>query len=168
MSTVYDLLDGTGNIVTATITLANLASSATAGRQSDVVTLISSNRVPPILDIEFVAALTTGTVANDKAAYLFMARSLDESTYEVGPPAIGASDAAFTFSNSPVGTSALPTDLQLIGAITFNAQSETRRRVFQVRNPPAKFGFVVLNYSGIAFASSGSSVKYRKRWPEIA
>lgn len=168
MSTVYDLLDASGNVATATITLGSLASSATAGRQSSVETLINSNRVPPILDIELVLALTTGTLANDKAAYLFIAKSLDESTYEVGPPAIGASDAAFTFSNSPVGTSALPTDLQLVGAITFNAQSETRRRVFQLRNPPPKFAFVVLNYSGIALASSGSSLKYRKRWNEIA
>jgi hypothetical protein len=167
-SVAWDKLDTTGNIVSATITLTSLASSATAGRQSDVITLVDgSARVPPMIDVEFVAALTTGTLANDKAAYLFMARSLDETNYEVGPPAVGASDAAFSFSFAPVGSSALPTDLYLVGAVTFNAQSETRRRVFRVAAPAAKFAFVVLNYSGIALASSGSSVKFRKRWPEI-
>lgn len=165
----FDRLAATTELVTPTITLASLASSATAGRQSSVVTLIGvDNRVPPMIDIELTAVLTTGTLANDKAIYLFMARSLDETNYEVGPPAPGASDAAFTFTNSPVGSSALPTDLQLVGVITFNAQSETRRKTFRVTAPPAKFVLVALNYSGIALAAAGSGVKIRHRWGEAA
>jgi|GEM_PF-4619887 len=166
--TTYDLLDATGNIVTVPITLTSLPSSATAGWQSDVITLIDgSNRVPPSIDIIATFALTTGTLANDKSAYLYAARSFDETTYEVGPPAVGASDAAFTFTNSPVGTSPLPTDLYLVGEVTFNGQSETRRRTFRMFAPPPKLALIVLNYSGIAFASSGSGIKIRKRWGAI-
>jgi len=165
MAVFHDKLDTTGNIITATITLAALASSATVGRQSSEITLIDgSQRVPPMLDIEFTAAVGAGTLAVDKAAYLWAARSSDESVYEVGPPVVGVSDAGFTFTNSPVGTSPLPTDLFLLGALTFNAASETRRRIFRLFNPPAKLVLVVLNYSGIALASG--SVKLRKRWPE--
>jgi hypothetical protein len=170
MSQGYDKLDTTGNIVAATITLTSLASSATAGRQSSVITLVDGNqRVPPIIDIDFWCKLATGTVANDKSAYLFMARSVDETNYESGPPNVGASDAAFTFSNSPVGTTPLPTDLRLIGSITFNAQSEAHRHQFQIVAPPPKLVFVVLNYSGIAFTSTGSDhgIQIRKRWPEL-
>jgi hypothetical protein len=58
--------------------------------------------------------------------------------------------------------------LTLVGVLPFNAQSEVRRRLFKIWNPPPKFAFVVLNYCGIAFASSGNSLKYRKVWsPEM-
>ena len=147
-----------------TMTLNSLASSATAGRQSSAVTLIDgNNNVPQAIEIDAAISWTTGTAANDKAIYFFLARSIDGTNYESGPPAVGTSDAAFTFSNSPVGTSPSATDLLYLGAIAIVGQSESHRKVFRVFSPPAKFILIALNYSGIALASSGNSVQYRVR-----
>jgi hypothetical protein len=162
MSIFHDNI-GTG-VSNVTITLNGLGSSLTAGRQSDVVTVVDgSNRVPDAIDFEVSLTLAAGTPANDKAAYVFIARSVDGSDHEVGPPAVGASDAAFTFSSSPVGSSALPTDLHLLGVVPFNLTGEVRRRAFRLFAPPAKFAIVVLNYSGVALAGSGNSIQYRAR-----
>ena len=150
----------------ATITLASLASSATAGRQSSTITFIDADyNVPQAIDIDFWCELTTGTLGSDKTVYLFMSRSIGGTSYETGPPAIGASDAAFTFTNSPVGTAPLPTDFMLVGAITFNAQSEARRKAFRVIGPPAKAAFIVLNFTGIALSSTAGNqgISYRVR-----
>jgi hypothetical protein len=158
--------DNLGSAATpVTITATTLASSATVGRQSDAITLLDGNKnVPQAIDVELSFTLNTGTIGSDKAAYLFAARSTDETNYEVGPPAVGASDAGFTFSNSPVGTTPLPTDLILVGAITANAQSEVHRKMFRMVAPPAKLVFVVLNFTGIAFTAC--AIQYRKRYTD--
>lgn len=129
------------------------------------MTLIDgNNNVPEAINVDVQLTLTTGTLGNDQCAYVFAARSVDGTNFEAGPPAIGATDAAFTFSDSPVGASPLPTDMILLGVIPFNAQSQARRKIFTLYAPTAKFAIVILNYSGIALASSGNSVQYRSRF----
>lgn len=151
-----------------TITLASLASSSTAGRQCTTITLIDgNNNVPQIVDFQVTLVLTTGSLSGDSAAYIWASRSFDNSTFEKGPPAPGASDAAFTFSTSPVGTNPAATDLLLLGVINFNAQSETHTKILRMYAPPEYVTLVVLNYSGIALASSGSSISYIKRYGDI-
>lgn len=165
--TFYDNLGSAAT--SATITLASLATSATAGRQSDAITFLDgSNNVPRAIDVVLTAKVTSGTIANDKTVYLFLAQSVDGTNYDQGPPAVGASDAAFTFTNSPIGTSPLPTGLRFIGAITFNAQNESQTKTFAVRNVPPKGVFVVMNYTGIALTSTAGdhSLKYRVRNPQ--
>ena len=165
----YTVSDQVGSGATsATITLASLASSSTAGRQSTTITLIDgNNNVPQIVDFLVTLKLTTGTLSGDSAAYIWASRSFDNSNFEQGPPAPGASDAAFTFSNSPVGTSPFATDLLLLGAITFNAQSETHAKLLRMYAPPEYVTLIVLNYSGIALNSTGNSITYIKRYGDI-
>lgn len=162
-TTFTDNLGSAATSVTLAAGAQTLASSATAGTQSDPVTLLDgNNNVPQAIDVELSFTLTTGTIANDKAVYLFAARSTDGTNYEPGPPAVGGSAAAFTFSNSPVGTSALPTDMILVGAITANAQSEIHRKTFRMAAPPPKCVFVILNFTGIAFTACALQYRARK------
>lgn len=168
MSTVFHHKLGS-SATAATITLASLGSSTTVGQQSDAITIIDgSNRVPEYIDIDFWAKVTTGSLANDKSVTLWVARSVDGTSYEAGPPAVGASNTGFTFASAPVGSSALPTGLLLVGGITFNAQSEAHRKMFRLWAPPAKLVFVVLNSSGIALTGTAGDhgIQYRTRQGE--
>jgi hypothetical protein len=153
-------------VSTATITLNSLASSATAGRQSTEISLLDANyNTPESVDFLLTVSLATGTVANDKSVYLWIAGSLDGTNYEFGPPTVGASDAAYTFSTAP-GTVAPP----WIGAATpqFQAQSTTQTCRLTIIRPPQKIVAVVLNYSGIALhASAGNSLQYRTRFGDL-
>lgn len=146
---------GSGTLTSAKGTLASLASSATAARQGATVTLVDgSNRVPEFLFVRFRAKLTNaGSVANDKAVYLFAAVSYDGTNFESGPPTVGASDAAYTFTNAP-GTN--PVGLRLIGALGFVSNNESQERIFKLWQPPRKLCFVVHNYSGLALSSTES------------
>lgn len=134
-------------------TLASLASSATAGRQGATQTFVdANNRVPTAVNVRFRARLTNaGSVANDRAVYLWLARSFDGTNFEAGPPTVGAADAAYTFTNAPGGN---PVGLVLVGALGFVANSESQERVFTVINPGRKGVFIVQNYAGIALSST--------------
>lgn len=146
---------GDGTLTSAKGTLVSLASSATAGRQGATVTFVDgSGRVPEFIVVRFRAKLTnSGTVANDKSVSLFWARSYDGTNFESGPPTVGASDAAYTFTNAP-GTN--PVGLQLIGSLGYVSNSESQERVFKLWSPPRAAVFVVLNYSGLALSSTES------------
>lgn len=153
MSTLFSQNIGSGTLSSAKGTLASLASSATAGRQGATVTFVDgSNRVPEFVFGRFRAKLVnSGSVANDKAVYLFLARSFDGTNFESGPPTVGAADAAYTFTNAPGSN---PVGLQLICALGFIANNESQERAFRIWSPPRKGVFVVLNYSGLALSST--------------
>lgn len=164
--TTTNYTDQLGSAATSiTITASSLASSATAGRQSDAVTFIdgTNKTVPQAIDIFLQFELTTGTISGDGTVYLFMAESTDETNYTGGNPAVGASDAAYTFTDSPVGSTPKPTPLILIGAITYNAQSQKLSKTFALYRVPPKAVFVLLNYTGIAGSGSNFLLKYRAR-----
>jgi hypothetical protein len=160
MSTaVTDNIGASATAITITAA-ATLANSTIVGAQSAAVTMVDgNNNVPQAVDIEVAPALGTGTLSGDKTAYFWLAESIDGSNYSGGNPAVSGSDAGYTFANAPVGASALPTPLRFLGAITFNAQSQSLRRNFRVYGVRAKMVLVVLNYSGIAFSSF--SAQYR-------
>lgn len=136
-------------------TLASLASSATAARQGATQTFVrADDKVPEFIQIRFRAKLTNaGSVANDKAVYLYLARSLDGTNFESGPPTVGAADAAYTFTNAP-GTN--PVGLLLLGVLGFVANNESQEKAIRLWYPPRKGVFIVHNYSGLALSSTES------------
>lgn len=165
MAVAYEIIP---SLTAATITLNSLAASATAGRQATAITFRDgSNRVAPILAVELAVTLTTGTLGGDNCVHLWLARSMDGTNYETGLPAVGASDAAYTFTATPVGNSPAPTEFLYVGSIRFTAQSQAKRKTFRVNGVPRQGVFVVLNNSGIALAGSGNSLSYAQLTPEI-
>lgn len=167
MSTTFYQNISNGTLASAKGTLASLASSATAGRQGATVTFVDgNNRVPEFIFGRFRAKLVnSGSVANDKAVYLWLAESWDGTNFSSGPPTVGASDAAFTFTNSPQTN---PTGLRLVCALGYVSNNESQERTFIIQRPPRKAVFVVQNYSGLALSSTESDhiVEYGSGYTE--
>lgn len=146
MTTYNVTKDYTPSIITPTITLASLASSATAGRISNAVDWTSQNTKDA--EIEVTLAVGSGTIANDRCTYIWLCQSIDGSTYEDGAT---AGDGAYT----PVN----PSNMFYLGSISMPVQSATYRKVFHVSDLPPYFAVVVRNYSGIALASGSVRIK---------
>ena len=181
--TGYDFFDATGNIITlggsssSNLTLTNLASSATAAKQSAAVTYYATTSdskavLPRVLRGWFQCKLTTGTLANDRTVYLYHASLLDEtgSNYGYGPPAVGTTDTGFTFTNSPVGTSPYVTQLKRVAQLQFDTANIALGVPFSIPAPPPKGVFIVLNYSGIALTGTAADhfITLRKIWDYVA
>lgn len=138
-----------------TITLNSLASSATAARQSTQI----SNATPLSLDalVFVVLEIQTGTIANDRCAYVYAYGTTDDGTTQTENA--GASDAAITLYD--------PTNLPLIGVVQMPSQSSVYRAgPFSVARAfggilPARWGIVVRNYCGITLRSTGNSAQYQ-------
>jgi hypothetical protein len=139
-----------------TITLASLASSATAGRESTAIDNTSNLGEDALVFVK--VKLQAGTPANDKAIYVYAYGSEDGTNYT--DPATGT-DAAITLRD--------PTNLRLIGVInTPDSGALTyKSNPFSVAAAfggilPRKWGIVIRNYTGIAFdATAGNhSITY--------
>jgi hypothetical protein len=131
-----------------TCTLASLASSATAGRESTVI----DNTTNLFLDVlvSLTVKLQAGTPANDKAVYVYAYGTVNDGTdYTDGAT---GSDAAFTPTDPP--------NVRLIGVISAPASAGTYKGgPFSVAAAfggvlPAKWGIVVRNYTGIALSAT--------------
>lgn len=137
--------------------LNSLASSATAGWQSDVIDN-TSNLYDDIL-VQVVIDFANTAPANDKCAYLYVYSAL-ETTYT--DPASGSEG---TITLTSVSTTAQ--NLRLVGRLAYEtADAVIESQVFSVRAAfggtlPPKVGFVIINFSGAAIAASGNTVKYR-------
>lgn len=137
-----------------TITLNSLASSATAGRESTVV----SNTTNKYLDalVEVLISFPNSAPANDKTIYVWAYAAVDAANYTGG--CTGA-DAAYTRQN--------PTVLVLLGTIPVPTQNISyRSRPFSVAAAfggvlPEKWGIVVQNYAGQTLNGSGCSAQYQ-------
>jgi hypothetical protein len=147
-----------GTETTMTVTnLHSLASSATAGWQSDVV----DNTTDLYLDalVQVVLDFANTSPANDKAAYVFAYGGL-ATTYT--NPVTGSQ-----------GTITVPTivstqlNLKLIGVLAYATADEVvESQPLSVAAAfggvlPPKWGLVIMNYSGAALAASGNTVKWR-------
>ncbi len=145
-----------GSPSTFTVTLASLASSATAGRESTVI----DNTSDLFLDALVMIKVKTGagSAANDQAVYVYCYGTVDGGT--TYPDTVTGSDAAITMNN--------PTQLSLLGAIWTPAASTTyKSQVFSVAKAlggflPAKWGIVVRNYEGNALDSTEGN--HAKLW----
>lgn len=134
-----------------TITLASLADSSTAGRESTVV----DNTSNLFLDVLIAAKLKTansGAISAPAAAFLYAYATTDNGT--TYPDTVTGSDAAITLNS--------PTQLKLLGAI-YTAAINTQYKggpwslaaLFGAKLP-AKWGIVVVNDSGTALSATGS------------
>lgn len=145
-----------GTTTNFTLTLASLASSATAGRESTKVDNTTDLYLDALVWVQI--ALTTGTIGNDKAVYVYAYGSLDATNF---PDTVTGADAAITLND--------PTQLRLIGVINAVAQSTTYKggpwsvaAAFGGVLPPS-WGIVVRNYTGIALTGTEGNHLYKWR-----
>lgn len=144
-----------GSSTNLALTLASLASSATAARESTVV----DNGTNKFLDalVQVHVKLQTGTPANDKAVYVYAYGSEDGTNYTDN--ATGA-DAALTMRD--------PSNLRLIGMIacpdsgglTYKSAPMSVAAAFG-GVLPRKWGIVVRNYTGVALSATEGDHAYR-------
>jgi hypothetical protein len=135
-----------------TITLASLASSATAGRESASVDNSSNLYLDALVQVK--AKLATGTPANDKAIYIYVAGSEDGTKWV---DTVTGADAAITLRD--------PTNLTLLGVIN----TPDAGAVTYVSNPmavaaafggtlPRKWSIIIRNYTGLAFDATAGNL----------
>lgn len=152
---------GLGTSTAITITLNNLASHASNGRESTAIdnsTNLNSTNLYFDADVTVTAALVAGSPANDKAIYVYVYESEDGTNYTDNAT---GSDAAITLRS--------PTNLRLIGVLSCpDSGGLTYRGTFAVRDLKRKWGIVVRNYTGLAFAASGCSASYSGRYATAA
>lgn len=141
-----------GTSTAITITLNNLASSATAGREATAVDNTANLYLDALVTV--ILAIGAGTIANDQCAYIYAAGSEDGTNYTDNAT---GSDAAITPN--------VPTNLKLIAVVAMPTQSLTYKVVFSIAAAfggilPRKWSIIVRNYCGIALSASGNSASY--------
>lgn len=133
-----------------TITLASLASSATAGREGAAV----SNSTNLFADAHVYVRVKTqnsGSIGNDRAVYVYAYGSSDEGTPEY-PDTVTGANAAITPN--------APTQLKLIGKVFVEAINTTYKSdALPVAWAfggalPKRWGIVLRNYCGTALSST--------------
>lgn len=134
-----------GTSTAVTCTLASLASSATAGRRSNVI----DNTSDLFLDAMLTIAVKTSSsaLANDKACYIYLFGSEDGTVYDgSSAESNGSGDGAITIDD--------PTNMVGPFVLACPASSTTYRKVIKSVAAafggvlPRKWGFVVRNYTG--------------------
>lgn len=148
-----------GTSTSFTLTLASLASSATAARESTAIDNSSDLFIDALVQVK--VALQTGTPANDKAVYLYVYGSEDGSTYTDNAT---GSDAAITLRT--------PTCLQIVGIIpcpdsgglTYESQPFSVAGAFG-GYLPRKWGIVVRNYTGVTLSATGGD--HSAKWTGV-
>ena len=152
-----------GTTTAITITLASLATSATAGRESTAV----DNGTNLFLDalVTVILTIATGSIANDKAAYVWAYGSEDNTTFTGN---VTGTDAAITLDD--------PTPLKLVQVIpmpTAGTSDKTYKAVFSIAQAfggvlPRKWGIVVRNYCGINLEAHDCSASYSGIYETVA
>ena len=154
MATQDKISYGTSTPITAT--LASLASSATAGRGSVAI----DNTVSQFDDAMVTIAVKTnsGTLANDKACYVYVYGSEDGVNYNASSAEAVGTDVAVTLDS--------PTNLRGPVVISCPASSVTYKQTigsiaaFFGGIMPRKWGIVLQNYTGQALDSAeGNHIK---------
>ena len=132
-----------------TITLASLADSSTAGRESTAV----SNTSDLWLDVLISARIKTansGSIVAPSAAFLYAYGSVDGGSEY--PDAVTGTDAAITLNN--------PTNLKLLGAVYAAAINTTYKggpwslAALYGGRMPEKWGIVLVNDTGTALSAT--------------
>lgn len=142
-----------------TITLASLASSATAGRESFQIDNTSNKYLDAMVYIE-IPTLATTTSANDKCTYVYAYGGLGADDFT--DTAIG-SDSALTLKT--------PTNLTLVKVISMPDTSTTYKATIGSianafgGNMPKYWGIVVQNFSALTF--NGTENNFTKHYVGI-
>lgn len=138
-----------------TITLASLASSATAGRESTSIDNTSNLYLDALVQVKI--ALQSGSPANDKAVYIYAYGSEDGSTYTDNAT---GSDAGITLrapsAMGIIGVIPCPDS----GALTYESQPMSVAAAFG-GYLPRKWGIVVRNYTGLTFSATEGDHTYK-------
>lgn len=114
----------------------------------------NSSALDMFADVEVVLASLAVVAPNYVGVYLYPLNS-DNSTY--GDGRFGTAATGPPPSQYSVGTIGL--------VVATQAQQGTLRGILL---PPGKFKFVVYNQAGVAWASSGNTLKYRTYNPSVA
>jgi len=140
--------------------LQSLASSATAGWQSDLV----DNRTTLALDYEIAISLSTAAtaVANDRGVYLWACPAYHDGT------AWRMSDqGTITLPTGTQGTTTIasPHNLRLAGFLNYTSTASTLRSTVMLsdavgKNIPDGFSLIVVNFSGAALGT-GCTLAYK-------
>lgn len=149
MSDVQTAYGASGQALT--ITLASLADSSTAGRESTSV----DNTSDLFLDVLISAKVkpqNSGSISAPAAAFIYAYATADGGT--TWPDTVTGTDAAITLNN--------PTQLKLLGAI-YAAAINTQYKggpwslaALYGGRMPAEWGIVVVNDTGTALSATGS------------
>lgn len=132
-----------------TATLASLASSASAGRESAAIDNTSNLLLDALVALKI--KLQAGTPGSDKAIYVWVAGTVDAAT-PTWPDAITGADAAITFNS--------PANVRLLGVIA----APTSAGIF-IGGPwsvaaafggsmPEKWSIAVRNFTGCTFSAT--------------
>lgn len=138
-----------------TITLNSLASSATAGRESDIIDNSSNLYLDALVQVAI--SFPNLTPANDKAVYVYAYASVDGGTTCSG--GVSPTDGVYNFDD--------PTPLKLIGIIpTPTANKNYVSSALSVAQAfggvlPQKWGIIVRNYTGQSLNGSGNAAQYQ-------
>jgi hypothetical protein len=138
-----------------TITLASLASSATAGRESSAVDNTSNLYLDAIVQVK--VALQAGSPANDKKVYVYVYGSEDGSTYTDNAT---GSDAAITLRVPPNARLLGVIECPDSGALTYESQPWLVAQAFGGLLP-RKWGIIVRNYTGLTPSATESDHSYK-------
>lgn len=139
-----------GSSTSMTISLNNLSSSTSGvGRQSTMVTNISSSEGAMIVRVYYQIKTSASTTANS-TILLYLLQG-DAASPNISTDNAGASDAGITIFTAPlVGVIQVPT-----------TSAQTFYGSFIIRNPGPLWGIAVVNSSGQNLDSStGGSLRY--------
>ena len=153
MASTVQPLYGTATAITCT--LASLAASSTVGRS----TLAIDNTTNKYLDAIVRAEFTTGASAlgGNKGVYIYVYGSEDGTNFEQEESLQPGTDASYTINN--------PTVFRRAAIIPVATSSKLYGKVFSVAKffggvLPRKWGLIICNDTGTAFAASGNTLEY--------
>jgi len=134
-----------------TITLTSLSSSATAARESTVVSNASNLYLDALVEVE--VETSTGTIGNDRGCHVWVYASLDGGTQYSGKAT--GSDAAYTLDDPSALRYALYVPTPAVSTIYRAAPFSVAELFGGVL--PQRWGIVVLNYSGVQLTATAGN-----------
>ena len=149
-----DIKKAYGNSTAITITLASLAHSDNAGRESTAI----DNGTDKFLDamVQVVVKLAAGTPSADRTVYVYAYGSEDGTIFTDNAT---GTDADITLTDPPnvrqIGTIRCPA----AGGLSYESQPMSVAKAFDWVLP-RKWGIIVRNNTNVAFDTTGSSAKY--------
>lgn len=140
--------------------LANLASSATVGWQSDRIDNTSTKALDYLIECTFPMASTAA--ANDKSIYVFACPA-----YYDGGTWYHADGGTTTLPSGTNGSYTLSTTLNnftLVKSLNYVATGQTVQGTMSLSQAfgstmPHGFSIIILNYTGAAMAASGAKIQ---------
>ena len=139
--------------------LASLASSATAGWQSDLI----DNRTTKAMDylIEFTLPMANTAAANDKAVYVFICPAYNDGSSWYYTDGGTTTLPSGTNGSYTIGAT---NNLLLIKSFNYVATQQTIQGTVALSQAfgstiPQGFSIIIVNYSGAAMASSGAKIQ---------